>query len=54
MDSASAEKLIGGPASFEPGTRHVSLPMFIGESQADGSEKVLTELGQVKPVQCQN
>ena len=52
MDSISADNLIGGPAGFAPGTHHMNLPMFIGESQADGSEKVLAELGQVAQTQC--
>jgi urea transport system substrate-binding protein len=52
MDSASYDKLIGGPASFKPGTRHCNLTMYLGEMQADGSSKVLKDLGAFDPAQC--
>jgi ABC-type branched-subunit amino acid transport system substrate-binding protein len=49
MDSASAEKLMGGPAKFVPGTRHCELTLYLGEMQADGSVKVLDDLGAQPP-----
>lgn len=53
FDSASYDKLVGGPAKMIPGTRHCAMSMYLGEMQADGSVKVLDSLGQVSPVgQC--
>jgi ABC-type branched-subunit amino acid transport system substrate-binding protein len=49
MDSASAEKLIGGPARFVPGTQHCELTLYLGEMQGDGSVKVLDDLGAQAP-----
>jgi ABC-type branched-subunit amino acid transport system substrate-binding protein len=53
MDSASSGKLIGGPARMKPGTRHCEVSMYLGQMQADGSVKVLKELGELAPAgQC--
>ena len=53
MNTASAEKLIGGPSHFVPDTKHVELTMYLGEMQADGSVKVLKDLGPQEPLgQC--
>ena len=53
MDSISDTKLIGGPAKMVPGTRHCELSMYLAEMQADGSAKVIKELGLVAPTgQC--
>jgi ABC-type branched-subunit amino acid transport system substrate-binding protein len=49
MDSAGADKLIGGPAKFVPGTRHCELTQYLGEMQGDGSVKVLDDLGAQPP-----
>jgi branched-chain amino acid transport system substrate-binding protein len=49
MDSASADKLIGGPAKFVPGTQHCELTLYLGEMQADGSVKTLKDLGAQPP-----
>jgi ABC-type branched-subunit amino acid transport system substrate-binding protein len=49
MSSASARRLIGGPARFVPGTRHCELTMYLGEMQADGSVKTFKNLGSQLP-----
>jgi urea transport system substrate-binding protein len=49
MDGVSASQLIGGPASFDAGTRHCTLPMYLGEMQGDGSVKVLRSSARVAP-----
>ncbi|MBX5440820.1 MAG: ABC transporter substrate-binding protein [Solirubrobacteraceae bacterium] len=49
MNSASYDRLIGGPSRFVPGTKHVELTMYLGEMQADGSVKVLKDLGPQEP-----
>jgi ABC-type branched-subunit amino acid transport system substrate-binding protein len=49
MDSAGADKLLGGPAKFVPGTRHCELTLYLGEMQGDGSVKVLDDLGAQPP-----
>jgi branched-chain amino acid transport system substrate-binding protein len=49
MDSASYDKLIGGPAKMVPGTRHCELTMYLGAMQADGSVKTLKDLGAQDP-----
>jgi ABC-type branched-subunit amino acid transport system substrate-binding protein len=49
MDSIGAEKLIGGPAKFVPGTRHCELTLYLGEMQANGKVKVLDALGSQPP-----
>ena len=54
MDSISLEQSIGGPVSFEPGTKHLNLQMYLGESKADGSNVVLKSLGSIKPLECQS
>lgn len=54
MDSISLEQSIGGPVSFEPGTKHLNLQMYLGESKADGSNVVLKTLGSIKPLECKN
>jgi branched-chain amino acid transport system substrate-binding protein len=54
MDSISLEQSIGGPVSFEPGTKHLNLQMYLGESKADGSNVVLKSLGSIKPLECKN
>lgn len=53
MDAISSDELIGGPARFVPGTRHCELTMYLGEMQADGTVKVLKDLGGLEPAgQC--
>ncbi len=53
MDSIGSEELIGGPARFVPGTRHCELTMYLGELQAGGDVRVITELGSLEPTgQC--
>lgn len=52
MDSASYDKLIGGPAAMKPGTRHAELTMYTGRMNANGSVTVLDALGKVAPEQC--
>ena len=49
MDGISSDELIGGPARFVPGTRHCELAMYLGEMQADGTVKVLKDLGRLQP-----
>jgi branched-chain amino acid transport system substrate-binding protein len=49
MDSASADKLIGGPAKMIAGTQHCELTLYLGRMQADGSVKVLDDLGAQPP-----
>jgi branched-chain amino acid transport system substrate-binding protein len=49
MDGIGADKLIGGPAKFVPGTRHCELTLYLGEMQGDGSVKVLDDLGAQPP-----
>jgi urea transport system substrate-binding protein len=49
MDSASYDKLIGGPAKMVPGTRHCELTLYLGEMQGDGSVKTLKDLGAQPP-----
>lgn len=52
MDSVSLKKSIGGPVGFAPGTKHLKLSMYVGQSNGDGSETVLKSLGQLPPLQC--
>jgi len=52
MDSVSLSKSIGGPVGFAPGTKHLKLSMYLGQSNGDGSETVLKSLGQISPYQC--
>jgi branched-chain amino acid transport system substrate-binding protein len=52
MDSVSLAKSIGGPVGFAPGTKHLKLSMYLGQSNGDGSETVLKSLGQITPFQC--
>jgi len=52
MDSVSLKKSIGGPVGFAPGTKHLKLSMYLGQSNGDGSETVLKSLGQLPPLQC--
>jgi urea transport system substrate-binding protein len=52
MDSASFADNPGGAAAMKPGTRHCSLPIFIGEVQADGSVKQLVDAGILDPKEC--
>jgi ABC-type branched-subunit amino acid transport system substrate-binding protein len=52
MDSASFAGNPGGAASMKPGTHHCSLPIFIGEVQADGSVKELVKAGIIDPTEC--
>jgi urea transport system substrate-binding protein len=52
FDSASFPDNPGGPAAMKPGTRHCSLPIYIGEVQADGSVKLLVDAGVIDPVEC--
>lgn len=53
MDGISSDELIGGPARFVPGTKHCDLQMYLGEMQADGTVKVLKDLGGLEPTgQC--
>jgi branched-chain amino acid transport system substrate-binding protein len=53
MDDIGSDDLIGGPARFVPGTRHCELTMYLGEMQAGGDVKVLSELGSLEPTgQC--
>ena len=53
MDSASLTQGIGGPAAFKPVTHHCTLQMRLGEMQADGSVKILKDLGTLDPTgQC--
>jgi branched-chain amino acid transport system substrate-binding protein len=54
MDSVSLTKSIGGPVGFAPGTKHLKLSMYLGQSNGDGSETVLKSLGQIEPYQCAN
>ena len=52
MDSASFPGNPGGAAAMKPGTRHCSLPIFLGEVQADGSVKQLVAAGTIDPTEC--
>jgi ABC-type branched-subunit amino acid transport system substrate-binding protein len=52
MDSATFPGNPGGPASMKPGTHHCSLPIFIGQVQADGSVKTLVSAGTKDPTEC--
>lgn len=53
MDAIGSQELIGGPAKFIPGRRHCELTMYLGEMQADGTVKVLKDLGGLQPTgQC--
>jgi len=52
FDSASFPGNPGGAAAMKPGTRHCSLPIYIGEVLADGSVKVLVDAGVIDPVEC--
>jgi ABC-type branched-subunit amino acid transport system substrate-binding protein len=54
MDSVSLKQAIGGPVAFVPGTKHLKLTMYLGQSNADGSETVLKNLGQLAPLECKN
>jgi urea transport system substrate-binding protein len=49
MNSASYERLIGGPAKMVAGTRHCELTMYLGDMQGNGSVKTLKDLGQQLP-----
>ncbi len=52
-DSITLDKGFGGKAAMKAGTRHCSVPMQLGEMQADGSVKILKDLGVVDPTgQC--
>ena len=52
MDSISLKQSIGGPVSFAPGTKHVNLPMYLGKSNADGSNTIVKSLGTIAPYEC--
>ena len=52
MDTAVFEGNPGGPAAMKAGTRHCSLPIFIGEVQTDGSVKQLLAAGIIDPTEC--
>lgn len=52
MDTAKFELNPGGPAAMKAGTHHCSLPIFIGEVQADGSVKLLVDAGTIDPSEC--
>jgi branched-chain amino acid transport system substrate-binding protein len=52
MDSVSLKQSIGGPVSFAPGTKHVNLPMYLGRSNADGSNSIISSLGTIPPYEC--
>jgi ABC-type branched-subunit amino acid transport system substrate-binding protein len=52
MDSATFADNPGGAAAMKPGTHHCSLPIFIGEVQADGSVKQLVDAGILDPTEC--
>ena len=52
MDTATFEGNPGGPAAMKAGTKHCSLPIFIGEVQADGSVKQLVDAGIIDPIEC--
>ena len=52
MDSARFAGNPGGAAAMKPGTHHCSLPIFIGEVQADGSVKQLVDAGILDPTEC--
>jgi urea transport system substrate-binding protein len=53
MDGVSSSELIGGPASFDAGTRHCTLPMYLGQMQGNGTVKVLSANPNVAPAgQC--
>lgn len=53
FDSITLDKGIGGPAAMKAGTRHATLPMQLGEMQADSSVKILKDLGSIDPTgQC--
>lgn len=49
FDSASYDKLVGGPAKMIPGSHHCAMSMYLGEMQGNGSVKVLDALGQISP-----
>ncbi len=49
MNSASYDRLIGGPAKMVAGTRHCELTMYLGDMQGNGSVKTLKDLGQQLP-----
>jgi branched-chain amino acid transport system substrate-binding protein len=49
MNSASYERLIGGPAKIMPGSRHCELTMYLGDMQRNGSVKTLKDLNQQLP-----
>jgi ABC-type branched-subunit amino acid transport system substrate-binding protein len=53
FDSIKLDKGFGGAAAMKPGTRHCTLPMQMGEMQADGSVKIIKDLGTIDPTgQC--
>lgn len=52
MNSVSLSQSIGGPVSFAPGTKHVNLTMYLGKSNADGSQTILKTLGKLPPYEC--
>jgi branched-chain amino acid transport system substrate-binding protein len=53
FDSIALDKGFGGKSAMKAGTRHCTLPMVMGEMQADGSVKVVQDLGTIDPTgQC--
>jgi branched-chain amino acid transport system substrate-binding protein len=53
FDSITLDKGFGGKSAMKAGTRHCAVPMQLGEMQADGSVKILKDLGVVDPTgQC--
>jgi branched-chain amino acid transport system substrate-binding protein len=53
FDSIKLDKGFGGASAMKPGSRHCTLPMQMGEMQADGSVKVVKDLGTLDPTgQC--
>ena len=53
FDSISLEKGFTGASSMKAGTRHCTLPMLLGEMQADASVKIIKDLGVIDPTgQC--
>jgi branched-chain amino acid transport system substrate-binding protein len=53
FDSIPLEKGFTGPSAMKAGTRHCTLPMLMGEMQADGSVKIIEDLGTGDPTgQC--
>ena len=54
MNSIGLKQSIGGPVSFAPGTKHLNLSMYLGKSNADGSQTILKKLGKLPPYECAN